>query len=116
MAPRRKETLVGNTVDAFTEGCGNPAGCVISHAGTHAAPACDPIRDMMVAQRALSKRLMTERLQSGIDDGELPPGTDAEILAAFFNTVFRGMTVQARDGATRENLADIGKFAMRAWP
>ena len=110
------ERLIDNTVDAFTEGGGMPAGCMISLAGTHAAPACDPIREMMVAQRALSERLMTERLQAGVDSGELPAGTDAAMLAAFFNTMFRGMAVQARDGASREKLADIGRLAMRAWP
>ena len=110
------ETLIENTADAFTEGGGMPAGCMISLAGTHAAPACDPIRDIMVAQRALSERLMTERLQAGIDRGELPAGTDPAALAAFFGTVFRGMAVQARDGASRDKLLEIGHLAMRVWP
>ena len=110
------ETLIDHTADAFTEGGGMPAGCMVSLAGTHAAPACDPIREMMIAQRALSERLMTERLQAGIDRGEVPAGTDAASLAAFFSTVFRGMAVQARDGASREKLVEIGRLAMRAWP
>ncbi len=113
---RAFEILMENTADAFTEGGGSPAGCMIALAGTHAAPACDPIRDMMVAQRALSERLMCERLQAGIDRGELPADTDPTLLAAFFGTVFRGMSVQARDGASREKLAEIGRLAMRAWP
>ncbi len=110
------ETLIDNTADAFTEGGGVPAGCMISLAGTHAAPACDPIREMMVAQRALSERLMTERLMAGIARGELPADTDAASLAAFFSTMFRGMAVQARDGASREKLVEIGRLAMRVWP
>ena len=109
------EMLIENTADAFTEG-GMPAGCMISLAGTHAAPACDPIREMMVSQRALSERLMRERLQAGIDRGDLPPAADPASLAAFFSTVFRGMAVQARDGATREKLVEIGRLAMRVWP
>ena len=109
------ETLIETTADAFTEG-GMPAGCMISLAGTHAAPACDPIREMMVEQRALSERLMRVRLQAGIESGELPAGTDAASLAAFFSTVFRGMAVQARDGASRERLVEIGRLAMRVWP
>jgi len=113
---RAFETLIENTAEAFTEGGGMPAGCMISLAGTHAAPACDPIREMMVAQRALSERLMTERLQAGIDRGELPADTDPATLAAFFSTVFRGMAVQARDGASREKLVEIGRLAMRVWP
>ena len=38
------------------------------------------------------------------------------LLAAFYNAVARGLAVQARDGATREKLAEIGRLAMRAWP
>lgn len=110
------ETLIESTADKFTEGGGIPAGCMVSLAGTHAAPECDPIRQMMTDQRALSERLMCERLQAGIDTGELPADTDPAALAAFFSTVFRGMAVQARDGATRARLVEIGRLALRAWP
>jgi hypothetical protein len=30
--------------------------------------------------------------------------------------VFRGMAVQARDGASRTELSTIGAYAMRVWP
>jgi hypothetical protein len=30
--------------------------------------------------------------------------------------VARGLAVQARDGASREKLAQIGRLAMSAWP
>jgi len=30
--------------------------------------------------------------------------------------VARGLAVQARDGASREKLSQIGRLAMRAWP
>jgi AcrR family transcriptional regulator len=109
------KALFEAAADAFTT-CNEPAGCMISLAGTYAAPVCDPIRDMMVEQRALSEHLMSERLQQGIDRGELARETDPVALAAFFNTVFRGMAVQARDGANRERLLQIGRLAMRAWP
>ena len=56
---------------------------------------------------------MSERLQQGVDRGELPRECDPVALAAFFNTVFRGMAVQARDGANRERLLQIGRLAMR---
>jgi hypothetical protein len=48
--------------------------------------------------------------------GDVPPDTDAAAMAAFFSTVFRGMAVQARDGATRDQLLKIGALAMKVWP
>ena len=96
--------------------CDHPAGCMISLAGTHVAPECDQIRDMMVAHRAASEREVKARLDAGVAAGDLPSDTDTATLAAFFSTVFRGMAVQARDGATCQHLREIGELAMKAWP
>jgi AcrR family transcriptional regulator len=112
---RTFEKLIESTADAFTDSS-DPAGCMISLAGTHAAPECDRIRDMMAAKRTMSEAAMCKRLEAGIAAGELPPDTDAAAMAAFFSTVFRGMAVQARDGATREQLQKIGDLAMKIWP
>jgi hypothetical protein len=38
------------------------------------------------------------------------------MLAAYCSAVARGLAVQARDGASREKLAQIGRFAISAWP
>jgi hypothetical protein len=38
------------------------------------------------------------------------------MLAAYYSAVARGLAVQARDGASRDKLAEIGRLAMRAWP
>jgi hypothetical protein len=89
---------------------------MISLAGTHAAPECDRIRDMMAAKRTMSEEAMRQRIEAGIMAGDVPPDTDAAAMAAFFSTVFRGMAVQARDGATRDQLLKIGALAMKVWP
>jgi AcrR family transcriptional regulator len=109
------EKLIDCTAEAFTTPC-DPAGCMISLAGTHNAPDCDRIRDMMAAKRNLSEQAMRERLEAGVASGDLPPGTDAAAMAAYFSTMFHGMAVQARDGASREHLQRIGALAMRIWP
>jgi AcrR family transcriptional regulator len=109
------EKLIESAADAFTADT-DPAGCMISLAGTHAAPDCERIRAMMAAKRTMSEDAMRKRLEAGIAAGELAPETDAASVAAFFGTVFRGMAVQARDGATRDHLLRIGEMAMRAWP
>jgi hypothetical protein len=38
------------------------------------------------------------------------------MLAAYYCAVARGLAVQARDGASREKLSQIGRLAMRVWP
>jgi hypothetical protein len=59
---------------------------------------------------------MAERLRKGIADGDVPGDIDVDMLAAYFSAVARGLAGQARDGASREKLAEIGRLAMRAWP
>jgi AcrR family transcriptional regulator len=103
------------TAEEFTR-CDHPPGCMISLACTQTPPALESIREMMVEHRAFSEAAMAERLRKGIADGDVPKDTDVDMLAAYFGAVARGLAVQARDGASREKLAEIGRLAMRAWP
>jgi AcrR family transcriptional regulator len=103
------------TAEEFTRG-DHPLGCMVSLAGTHCAPGMKNIRDMMAEHRAFSESAMAARIRKGIADGDVPAGTDCGMLAAYYSAVARGLAVQARDGASREKLAEIGRLAMRAWP
>jgi AcrR family transcriptional regulator len=103
------------TADEFTRG-DHPLGCMISLAGTHCSPGMKNIRDMMAEHRAFSEVALAERLRKGVADGDMPKQTDCDMLAAYYSAVARGLAVQARDGASREKLSEIGRLAMRAWP
>jgi hypothetical protein len=62
------------------------------------------------------KSILKARLARGVREGELPRGTDIAALADFYSTVFKGMALQARDGASRRSLLASAEAAMRAWP
>jgi AcrR family transcriptional regulator len=114
-ARRAFENLVNAAADELTRS-DHPTGCMISLAGTHMSAAHESIRALLAAQRALSERLLADRLRQGVSRGDLPANTNVEELASYFGTVFRGMAVQARDGRSRAQLQAIGRLAMRAWP
>jgi AcrR family transcriptional regulator len=103
------------TAEEFTRG-DRPLGCMISLAGTHCSPGMKNIRDMMAEHRAFSESAMAERLRKGIADGDVAKDVDCDLLAAYYSAMARGLAVQARDGASREKLSEIGRLAMRAWP
>ncbi|MAL25746.1 MAG: TetR family transcriptional regulator, partial [Croceicoccus sp.] len=42
--------------------------------------------------------------------------SDPAVLGKFINTVMEGMSVQARDGATINELLSIAKMALDRWP
>ena len=59
---------------------------------------------------------MAARIRKGVADGDVREDTDCDMLAAYYSALARGLAVQARDGASREKLAQIGRLAMSAWP
>jgi AcrR family transcriptional regulator len=107
--------LFESTAEEFTRG-DHPLGCMISLAGTHCSPGMKNIREMMVEHRAFSEGAMAERIRKGVADRDVPEDADCDMLAAYYSAVARGLAVQARDGASREKLVEIGRLAMRAWP
>jgi AcrR family transcriptional regulator len=104
------------TAEEFTRRGDHPLGCMVSLAGTHCPPGMKNIRDMMAEHRAFSEGALAARIRKGVADGEVPADVDCDMLAAYYSAVARGLAVQARDGASREKLAEIGRLAMRAWP
>jgi AcrR family transcriptional regulator len=103
------------TAEEFTRG-DHPLGCMIALAGTHCSPGMSNIRDMMAEHRAFSESAMAARIRKGATNGDVPEDTDCDMLAAYYSAVARGLAVQARDGASREKLAQIGRLAISAWP
>jgi AcrR family transcriptional regulator len=59
---------------------------------------------------------LRSRLEAAAAEGELPASTDVEHLSRFYLSVFEGMAIQARDGASRAELRGVAAAAMRAWP
>jgi AcrR family transcriptional regulator len=65
--------------------------------------------------RLESHRRIVQRIKRGVREGDVPRGTDVEGLATFVTTFLHGLSVQARDGASRSVLNAAVDRAMRAW-
>ena len=59
--------------------------------------------------------ILRERLERAAHEGELPADVDTAAIAAFYSTVHQGLSLQARDGATRKMLLEVVACAMAAW-
>ncbi len=92
-----------------------PPGCMIVLAATVGSPENEDVRSCLAHYRRSGQEALRRRLERGIADGDLPPGTDAAALAAFYTSVLQGLAIQARDGASRQALGDIVDCAMAAW-
>ncbi|MGW7369096.1 TetR/AcrR family transcriptional regulator [Streptomyces sp. NPDC054841] len=67
-------------------------------------------------RRDIARAAIETRIRADVASGALPPGTDPAALARFSAAVLQGLSLQARDGATKEVLQAAGEVAMRAWP
>jgi TetR/AcrR family transcriptional regulator, copper-responsive repressor len=94
----------------------NPPGCMVVLAATNCADEDQGVASFLRERRMAAEREIRKRIRHGISDGELRPGTDAGQLSAFIASVFHGMSLKARDGASRQELEQVAAQAMAAWP
>ncbi|MDN5856523.1 MAG: TetR/AcrR family transcriptional regulator [Actinomycetia bacterium] len=83
-----------------------PTGAVENHA----------VREFLADIRRSQFTVIKERLDRGVDAGDLTASdADIEAIARYYATVVQGLSVQARDGATRNELDAVITCAMAAW-
>lgn len=55
------------------------------------------------------------RLRRGQREGDVAKNVPVKAIAAFYATVLHGLSIQARDGASRKILTEVVNTSMRAW-
>lgn len=109
------EGLLMDSAASLTGGfAGTPRGCMLVLSSIDSdghAQLGELVRD---CRRAVIRRLES-RFERAVESGELPASADVHALARFVQTVQAGMSILARDGATREELEAVAGKAMRAW-
>ncbi|MCP3140633.1 TetR/AcrR family transcriptional regulator [Pyxidicoccus xibeiensis] len=92
-----------------------PPGCMIVLAAVAGSTESAGVREFLAELRRSSTTDIQRRLDRGVAEGELPPGTDTAAMAAFYATVLQGLSIQSRDGATLETMTAVADCAMAAW-
>ncbi|WP_030688738.1 TetR/AcrR family transcriptional regulator [Streptomyces globisporus] len=97
----------------FTEP-GHPHGCLMISAAVNCST--PEVEEALRARRNDNLAAFEDSIRQDVEAGELPPDADPRALARLIGAVLQGMSLQARDGATAEELAAVAEAAMRAWP
>ncbi|XYH97700.1 TetR/AcrR family transcriptional regulator [Sorangium sp. So ce1128] len=113
-ARRAVEAMLRSNVEGYVSP-GKPSGCMVVLAATLGTPESEGVRSHLAEVRRGALDELRRRLDRGVVEGDLPAGTDTAALAAFYTTVLQGLSIQARDGASREALLSIVDCAMAAW-
>lgn len=94
---------------------GKPAGCLIVTAAINCAPASKGVHDHVQQLRRQAPKLIHDRLEQAVADGDLSADRDLAAIASFYATVFHGLAIRAHDGAPHEALIAAADAAMAAW-
>lgn len=109
------EGLLRDSAAALTSSrSGASKGCmlVMSSIDRSEHPAlCDAVR----ASRHAALERLEARFRLAVEAGELRRGTDLRALARYIQTVQSGMSILARDGASRGELEAVAKVTMAGW-
>lgn len=111
--PNAADAFVRLLREAAREFCkaGRPHGCMISTAALACASENQPVADHVAGLRAGTLAMFRDRIERGIAEGHFRPDTDAATLARYLGAIIQGMSVQARDGASEDELLSVAAIA-----
>ncbi len=106
-----------SSVEAYTDPA-HPSGCLIVMGTTacESATLPDAVRAALCATMRAAADQIEQRLLRAQREGQLPGAADTGAMAAYYNTVLAGLSVQAKAGAARDKLLGVVDEAMRNWP
>jgi len=103
------------TADQVT-GPDTPHYCMLVMAAPTGAVENHAVREFLADRRRDQHTTIKDRLARGVIDGDLTmPPDSLDAVARYYITVVHGLSVQARDGATRADLEAVITCAMAAW-
>jgi AcrR family transcriptional regulator len=106
--------MLDDAIELYTRP-GRPRGCLVVSAATSSALENDAVREFLAQRRRAQETLIVERVRRAVSDGELPRGTDPEALGSAISALLIGVSMQARDGASKQKLRAICTYSISAF-
>ena len=108
-------SLLTAAVEVLRGGGGAPTGCMVNLAVV--GDECpEAVSKVVKDARHDGLKMIRARIKRAVTDQELPRSTNIEHLSRFYLGIIQGISVQARDGASRSELMGMAEMAMAAWP
>ncbi|GAB2725685.1 TetR/AcrR family transcriptional regulator [Streptomyces bullii] len=107
------ERMLREAAAAYTEP-GHPHGCLVIHAAANCST--PEVEQSLRERRNANIAAIENRVRADVAAGVLPADIDAAVLARHAGAMIQGMSQQARDGASREELEALVEIALAIWP
>lgn len=88
-----------------------PCGCMVVLAAVNVSNDAEEVTVALKALRQEGRDYIQQRLDTAVQAGQLKGDTDTRVLAYALNTLLEGMSLQAHDGMSREDLRRVGASA-----
>ena len=97
-------------------GPSNPGGCLTVNGAIACGDEAEPVRQALNAHRRAGVAFLRRRFEQAKAQHDLPKDSDPAALARFVAAVVYGMAVLASGNASRKELEQVIRIAMKAWP
>jgi len=108
--------LRGSVDNVMSMSCDEPHGCMGVITSVACGPESQSVREEVVKRGEAGKKALTERFERAKAEGDLPPDVDTEGLMRVLIAMLQGISVQANQGATREELDRLVESGLALWP
>lgn len=108
------EAVLRGNAEAYTDPA-TPPGCMIVLSAINLGSGREDVGRKLAERRRRDRAAIQARIERGIADGDLPDNLDATVAASYVQTVLHGLSIQTRDGCTREHAHAIIDAAMSGW-
>jgi len=103
---RAIERILREGIELYTRKQG-PRGCMVVSAATNCSNENDQVREWLAEHRRERTAMIVKHLKKSVRNDELRKNTDAQALGDLCASVLHGVSVQARDGVSRERLLSV---------
>jgi len=94
--------------------CDIPRGCMVTLSSV-AEEGYVELGELIRTERAAFFQSVKDRLSDAVTKGEISASTDIHALARYVQAVQSGMSILARDGASRQELEAVARTSMLGW-
>ncbi|WP_165191589.1 TetR/AcrR family transcriptional regulator [Caulobacter soli] len=112
-ARRAIERILREAVETYTSQ-DRPRGCMVVSAATNCTNENAGVRQWLADYRLRRTASLVERIERAAAEGELNPEADPQMIGDYYAAVLHGLSVQARDGVSKERLLAMIPVVMRA--
>lgn len=108
------EAMLRAAVRGTTES-DEPRGCLLVQGALACSPSSNDVQQALHAERMEGHRMLIKRLKDGVAASDVPARADIAAVASFYTAIIHGISIQAKDGASRASLMSAVDCAMAAW-